>query len=62
MTVSSRHILEQSSSLGALGRVFLTTLEQQVLGRMPKGKPPTSRPATRSGLPRAQQGADRATT
>ena len=44
MTISSRHILEQSSALGALGRVFLTTFEQQVLGKMPKTKPPTPGP------------------
>lgn len=51
MSVSSRHILEQSSSLGALGRVFLTTLEQQVLGRMPKSKPPTPGPLLEAVYP-----------
>jgi hypothetical protein len=51
MPVSSRHILEQSSSLGALGRVFLTTLEQQVLGKMPKSKPPTPGPLLEAVYP-----------
>lgn len=51
MSVSSRHILEQSSSLGALGRVFLTTLEQQVLGKMPKTKPPTPGPLLEAVYP-----------
>jgi hypothetical protein len=40
MPVSNRHILEQSSSLGALGRVLLTTLEQQVLGKKPPKRAP----------------------
>lgn len=40
MAVSNRHILEQGSSLGALGRVLLTTIEQQVLGKkLPKSAP-----------------------
>ena len=33
MPVSNRHILEQGAALGALGRVALRTLEQQVLGK-----------------------------
>jgi hypothetical protein len=40
MAVSNRHILEQGSSLGALGRVLLTTIEQQVLGKKPPKTPP----------------------
>lgn len=44
MPVSNRHILEQGNALSALGRVFLTTLEQQLLGKMPKSKPPTPGP------------------
>ena len=51
MTISSRHILEQSSALGALGRVFLTTFEQQVLGKMPKTKPPTPGPLLEAVYP-----------
>jgi hypothetical protein len=51
MTVSSRHILEQSSSLSALGRVLLTTLEQQVLGKMPKTKPKTPGPLLEAVYP-----------
>jgi hypothetical protein len=39
MPVSNRHILEQGAALGALGRVALSTLEQQLLGKKPKGIP-----------------------
>ena len=39
MPVSSRHILEQGSTLGALGRVLLNTLEQQVRGKQPTSAP-----------------------
>jgi acyl dehydratase len=35
MPVSNRHILEQGPALTALGRVALTTFEQQVLGKKP---------------------------
>jgi len=51
MTVSSRHILEQSSSLSALGRVLMTTLEQQVLGKMPKTNPPVPGPLLEAVYP-----------
>jgi hypothetical protein len=40
-SVSSRYILEQGATLSALGRVLVTTLEQQVLGK----KAPTGKPA-----------------
>jgi len=51
MPVSNRHILEQSSSLGALGRVLLTTLEQQLLGKMPKGAPKLPGPVLEAVYP-----------
>ncbi|HEX5658423.1 MAG TPA: MaoC/PaaZ C-terminal domain-containing protein [Polyangiales bacterium] len=40
MPVSNRHILEQGPALTALGRVALTTLEQQLLGKKPSKKAP----------------------
>ncbi len=40
MPVSNRHILEQGPALSALGRVALTTLEQQVLGKKPSKQAP----------------------
>src|SRR5262245_26565295 len=44
MTVSSRHILEQGSALGALGRVAIATIEQQLLGKVAKHAPVTPGP------------------
>jgi acyl dehydratase len=40
MPVSNRHILEQGPALTALGRVALTTLEQQLLGKKPRKEAP----------------------
>lgn len=40
MPVSNRHILEQGAALSALGRVALSALEQQVLGRKPSKQAP----------------------
>lgn len=51
MAVSSRHILEQRSSIGAIGRVLLTTLEQQVLGKLPKTRPPVPGPLLEAVYP-----------
>lgn len=51
MPVSNRHILEQSSSLAALGRVLLTSVEQQVLGKMPKGTPKVPGPLLEAVYP-----------
>jgi hypothetical protein len=52
MPVSNRHILEQGSSLGALGRVLITTLEQQVLGKKPpRTAPPVPGPRIEASYP-----------
>lgn len=55
MSVSSRHILEQSSALGALGRVAITTFEQQVLGKIPKKAPPVPSPKLEATYPARSQ-------
>jgi hypothetical protein len=51
MPVSNRHILEQGSALGALGRVLLTTIEQQVTGNLPKSKPSLPGPTIQAVYP-----------
>lgn len=51
MPVSNRHILEQSSSLSALGRVLMTSIEQQVLGKVPKGTPKVPGPLLEAVYP-----------
>lgn len=51
MPVSNRHILEQGSALGALGRVLLTTIEQQVLGNVPTSKPAVPGPTLQAVYP-----------
>jgi hypothetical protein len=51
MPVSNRHILEQGAALGALGRVALRTIEQQLLGKTPSGKPSTPGPVLHATLP-----------
>ena len=39
MAVSSRHILEQGATLGAMGRVAWTAIEQQLKGEKPSELP-----------------------
>lgn len=52
MPVSNRHILEQGAALGAIGRVALRTIEQQLLGKAPpKSKPATPGPVLSVTLP-----------
>lgn len=51
MPVSNRHILEQGSTLSALGRVLITTLEQQVLGKLPKSAPAVPGPTLEATYP-----------
>jgi len=51
MPVSNRHILEQGSSLSALGRVLMTSIEQQVLGKVPKGTPKVPGPLLEAVYP-----------
>jgi hypothetical protein len=55
MTVSSRHILEQGTSLGAVARALVTTLEQQVLGKVPKSTPPVPGPLLEATYPPRSQ-------
>ena len=52
MTVSNRHILDQGAALGALGRVALRSLEQQLRGRSRGGdKPQVPGPYVEATLP-----------
>jgi hypothetical protein len=51
MAVSSRHILEQGATLGALGRVALSALEQKLSGEKPTGAPAVPGPTIQAVYP-----------
>jgi acyl dehydratase len=48
MPVSSRHIFEQGATIGALGRVALSALSQQISGQKPSGSPQVPGPEIRA--------------
>ena len=51
MAVSSRHILEQGATLGAMGRVAWTAIEQQLKGEKPSGLPSLPGPSIEAVYP-----------
>jgi hypothetical protein len=51
MPVSNRYILEQGATLSAIGRVALLSLEQQFLGKVPKGAPQVPGPSIEADYP-----------
>jgi acyl dehydratase len=51
MSVPNRYLLEHGSTLSAIGRVALLSLEQQLLKKMPKGAPPVPGPTLEATYP-----------
>jgi acyl dehydratase len=55
MSVSNRYLLEHGSTLGAIGRVALVSIEQQLFKKIPKGAPQVPGPTLEATYPARSQ-------